>query len=168
MSEFGVRPRFKIKINLPKEEVRKLLNQLLQEQNPSGYYGQMKHGHLILQIPKDKKRFWTPQMDINLIEADEDDQSTVLSCLITPEAAVWTFFMFIYVLSGFGSFTGLIIASSQITLEKEPWGFTLAIISAILGVVFYLIARLGKQLAFEERKSFYLFLRQLPNNKILK
>jgi len=140
------------------EEVRSNLISIIQSHNPSGYQSEIKHGHFILKLPKDKKRFWTPQMDLSL---QEEAGKTVISCLISPEPGIWTLFMFIYVLSGFGIFIGLIIASSQVTLEHHPWGFSLALASAVLGILFYLIARIGKHLAFDERKAFYLFIRQI-------
>lgn len=107
--------------------------------------------HLLLKIHPSKKHFWSPQLDISLEEIE--NQKTIVRCLVAPEAGVWTMFMFIYTITGFAAFIGLMLGMSQWSLERDLWGFYVALGSLVLGIVFYFIAQFGKKLADEEMRS---------------
>jgi ABC-type glycerol-3-phosphate transport system permease component len=67
-------------------------------------------------------------------------------------------FMFAYTIATFGAFIGLMIASSQMQLEHNPWGFWLAATCTALGLLLFLIAQFGKKLAKEEMVSMKAFI----------
>mgnify|MGYP003637419412 CR=1 FL=1 len=157
MSSIEVRPRFHFELKLSEDEAKDRIRKLLKFNNALGFKGQLKNDYLLLKCHT-KKHFWTPQMEVRV---EKEDDVTLVKCLITPEPSIWTFFMFSYVVSGFGLVIGLMIGSSQITLEKDVWGFWLAGISLIVGLLFYFIALTGKRLAYDERKAFFDFIRQV-------
>ena len=158
MTDLSIRPRFKLETSLTESQIKQLFDDQLKNNNTHGFIGSMKHGHLILRLPKNKKHFWSPQLDVSFIS---EENKTILNCLITPEPGIWTFFMFVYILSGFGTLIGLMIGTSQYSLDKETWGYWIAIASALLGIIFYIVAQTGKRLALDNRKAFYYFIKDL-------
>ena len=78
--------------------------------------------------------------------------------MVAPEASVWTMFMFFYVVAGFGALIGLMVGSSQLTLDSNPWGFWLAAGSLLLGILLFFVAQFGKSLAKEEMRELKKFI----------
>ena len=152
MTDLSIRPRFKLETSLTESQIKQLFDDQLKNNNTHGFIGSMKH------VPKNKKHFWSPQLDVSFIS---EENKTILNCLITPEPGIWTFFMFVYILSGFGTLIGLMIGTSQYSLDKETWGYWIAIASALLGIIFYIVAQTGKHLALDNRKAFYYFIKDL-------
>ncbi len=88
-------------------------------------------------------------MDISIRKDDEEDH-TVIRCLLAPAPVVWTMFMFFYALTGFGALVGFMIASSQYSLDKEMWGLWMALGSVAIGIILFLIAQGGQKLSKDE------------------
>ncbi len=133
-----------------------MLMQKLREANAEGYESTISKGHMVLSIPAEKRHYWSPQLDISFSE-NEDQEGTLIRCLLAPAPAVWTMFMFFYALAGFVLLVGLMIAGSQYTLDKNLWGLWLAAGAMIVGVILFLIAQVGKSLSraeMEELKKF--------------
>ncbi|MEQ9064451.1 MAG: hypothetical protein RIE58_09760 [Vicingaceae bacterium] len=163
MSEFKLRPRFHLEVYNPENEVEDIVRNKLKYDNPNKFESTIIKGHLILRINKNKRHFWSPQMDISLREMEEG--GTQIRCLLAPEPAVWTMFMFIYSATGFGSFIGLMIAMSQWTLEREMWGIYVSLISAILGLIAFFAAQAGKKIAHDEMSRLKTFVLDIRWNK---
>lgn len=157
MSELTFRPRFRIETSLSCEEVEDLIDSKLKSDNPEGFGSSHIKGHIILSIHPAKKHFWSPQMDISIRDDDEENH-TVIRCLLAPAPVVWTMFMFLYALTGFGVLIGFMIASSQYSLDKEMWGIWLAVGSLMLGVALFLVAQGGQKLSKEEMYSLRHFI----------
>lgn len=149
MSDLTFRPRFRIETSLSCEETEALIDSKLKSDNPEGFGSSHIKGHIILSIHPSKKHFWSPQMDISVRKDDEEDH-TVIRCLLAPAPVVWTMFMFFYALTGFGALVGLMIASSQYSLDKDMWGLWVAVGSMVLGVVLFLVAQGGQKLSKDE------------------
>ena len=152
MSDLKFRPRFRIETELEEKAVAELVREKLRTNNPEGFESTVVQGHLILKINRSKKHFWSPQMDVSL-NPIEEGKGTLIRCLLAPEPAVWTMFMFFYAVAGFGAFVGLMIAMSQWTLERDIWGIYLFLISTFLGVVLFFIAQFGKKISTDEMKA---------------
>jgi uncharacterized membrane protein len=88
-------------------------------------------------------------MDISISE-DDDEDHTVIRCLLAPAPVAWTMFMFFYALTGFGALVGFMIASSQFSLDKEMWGLWMALGSLALGLALFLVAQGGQKLSKDE------------------
>lgn len=160
MSDLSFRPRFRFSTSLSCEEVEKLILQKLKENNPDGYESSIVQGHFILRISEKKRHFWSPQMDIS-VRPDDDTGETVVRCLLAPAPVVWTMFMFFYALTGFGALVGLMIASSQYSLDKEMWGFWLAGGSVVAGLLLFIFAQFGKSLSEDEMKQMKAFISEM-------
>ncbi len=157
MSDLRFRPRFRIETDMSCEEVEGKIRDKLRFENPEKYPSTFVKGHYILRINDAKKHFWSPQLDISIREDDEFD-FTVIRCLLAPAPVVWTMFMFLYALAGFGALVGLMIASSQYSLDKNMWGLWLAGGSLIFGVLLYIFAQFGKSLSADEMRQLKSFL----------
>jgi len=145
---------------MPCKEVEALIDSKLKSENPEGFGSSHIKGHIILSIHPSKSHFWSPQMDISIRE-DDEEHHTVIRCLLAPAPVVWTMFMFLYALTGFGALVGFMIASSQYSLDKEMWGLWLAVGSIILGVALFLVAQGGKKLSQEEMYRLRHFIADL-------
>ncbi len=149
MSDLTFRPRFRIETSLPWDEAEALIDSKLKSDNPEGFGSSHIKGHIILSIHSSKRHFWSPQMDISIRKDDEEDH-TVIRCLLAPAPVVWTMFMFFYALTGFGALVGFMIASSQYSLDKEMWGLWMALGSVAIGIILFLIAQGGQKLSKDE------------------
>ena len=157
MSDIKFRPRFRIETSLPEKEVAEIVKKKLTENNPHQFPSTIVHGHLILKIPQKIKHFWSPQMDISL-NALEDGEGTLIRCLLAPEPAVWTMFMFFYTAAGFLAFVGLMVAMSQWTLEKDMWGMWLVLGGILLGIILFFVAQAGKKISRQQMEMLKSFI----------
>ncbi|MAC95565.1 MAG: hypothetical protein CMC96_08685 [Flavobacteriales bacterium] len=156
MSDLRFRPRFQLFLNEDENAIIDRIKKALTENNPEALKGKLKHKHLLIRVNPTKKHFWSPTLDISF-EKMEDGQ-TQMRCLLAPEATVWTMFMFAYTIAAFGAFIGLMIGSSQMQLEHNPWGFWLATACTVLGLLLFFIAQFGKKLAKDEMVSMKEFI----------
>lgn len=160
MSELKFRPRFRIESSLEQQEVAELIKNKLRLTNPDAFESIIIEGHLILKINVNKRHFWSPQMDISL-SVPENEEGTLIRCLLAPAPAIWTMFMFFYTAVGFGAFIGIMIGLSQWTLEKEMWGIKLTLLFVVLGLILFLISQVGKKIAAEEMKILKNFITEI-------
>lgn len=158
MSDLKLRPRFKIDTNLSTDEAEARINALIK--TPHNYEIQKVKGHFILRIPEQMRHYWSPQMDISIYN-DDYHETTQVRCLLAPAPAVWTMFVFFYSFFGFGILFGLIIGSSQYTLNKHPWGFWMALGSLIIVIGLFLIAQFGKRISKEEMREMKKFVHRV-------
>lgn len=156
-NQLNFRPRFRVDTSMDGTSVEHRLRQKAKELAGDTYESTCVKGHLVLRIPERRRHFWSPQLDISITEAEGGSGSTI-RCLLAPAPVVWTMFMFFYALSGFAATVGLMIGSSQYSLDKNPWGFWLAAGAVILGLALYVIAQFGKMLGSEEMQQLSLFV----------
>lgn len=156
MSDLRFRPRFQLLLNESEDALIASIKKALHDHNSEGFWGKLKHKHMIIRVNPSKKHFWSPTLDISFEKME--DGKTQMRCLLAPEATVWTMFMFAYTIAAFGAFIGLMIGSSQMQLEHNPWGFWLAAASTALGLLLFFIAQFGKKLAADEMVSMKEFI----------
>ena len=159
MSDFKLRPRFRIEVSNTETEVVQFVKNKLKYDNPEAFESTVVEGHLILRINRSKRHFWSPQMDISLSPLDEG--GTLIRALMAPEPSIWTMFMFFYACAGFGAFIGLMIAMSQWTLDRDMWGIYLFFACAALGAIVNIIAQSGKRIAHDEMISLKSFISEI-------
>jgi hypothetical protein len=142
------------------EEVEAKILQKLEDNNPEQFGSTYTKGHFTLRIHPQKRHFWSPQMDISVRE-DDDEDFTVIRCLLAPAPVVWTMFMFLYALAGFGALVSFMIASSQYSLDKDMWGIWMGVGALVFGIVLYLVAQSGKRLSSDEMHALKNFIQEL-------
>lgn len=157
MSDLKFRPRFKIETELSTEQAQEKIKLLFR--TPHDFETEHVKGHFIVKMPEQVRHYWSPQMDVSVYH-DDYSESTQVRCLLAPAPAVWTLFMFVYSFAGFGALFGLLLGSSQYNLDKNPWGFWMALGFFILAIILFGIAQFGKSISKEEMRSMKKFIYQ--------
>lgn len=139
------------------DDIVEKINKRADAENPEGILVKYVHNHLILDFPTNTKKLYSPQMDINL-EFDKEKNQVLVRCLIGPSSSVWTLFMFFYGLLGFVALIGLMIGSSQWSMDKFAWGFWLFFGALILGGVLHMASLYAQRLSYDEMTKMKLFL----------
>lgn len=159
------RPRFKIKTRLSKQDFTERLRKQFQIQNRvlGGYVGEELS---VIRMRKDKQKYWAPQLQIRT-ETDEDNPKiTIVRGLFGPRPAVWTFFIFLYILGGTVlTFFGMVwFVKSSLKIESN---FTLW---AWLGILIlagtYAAAKAGQIVSREHIKVLRDFMEKVVNDEL--
>lgn len=150
------RPRFKFEISLSQEEITRRLQQKIDENNPEGIRVTKVSYHIILRPNPDNRHFWSPQLDINMEQLDEDH--TLVRCLIGPMPAVWTMYVFLYGGLGLGALVSLMAGFSQWALNHTPWAFWFLPLCVAGLIMMILFAQFGQRLARNEMRMLKRFL----------
>ena len=151
MPTSAFRPYFRIETILEPDEAQNALIKALKENNPYRFESAIVKKHIVLSMHRSIRRFWSPQLDISISRADEDERKhTLIRCLLGPAAQVWTLFMFFYGFAGFALLVGLMIACTQYTLKYDLWGLWIALCGVVLGVAMFIVAQVGKGIARSE------------------
>ncbi|MDT8416642.1 MAG: GTP-binding protein, partial [Lutibacter sp.] len=123
-------------------------------------------GHIVIDIPAEENHFWSPQLNIEIAQVEEN--KSVVKGLFGPKPQVWTMFMFIHFAMAVAFIGFLIAAYVQWTL-KSNYGFSLSIVILlpILWVVMYFLGSLGKKRGHKQMDELYGFLmKTLGNEKV--
>ena len=140
-NEIVLRPRFKIELNRNNQSVLKIFTELKNSQ--SDFIVTRVDDHVFIKFPQEKRRFWSPQLHLEINEIDE--ANSLLYALFGPNPSVWTMFMFLHFLVA-GLFIAFgIWAYTNWSLENDyaiQLGLTLLMI--IIWFVLYYAGRMGK------------------------
>lgn len=157
------RPRFKVYTHLSKQEFIELIQKHLQE-NSQEYGGYANKEIAMIRVRKDKDKYWHPQLQIRIEEDDDHPGYLVVRGIIGPKPSIWTFFAFLYGLSGAVILTlGCYVISEYIVQGKSDWIWSVIIASA-LGLGTYLASLYGHQLAKFQLGRLYHFVNALLND----
>lgn len=158
MSLVPLRPRFELRVALPREEVFRRLEALVEQQD-NGCIGNVHSDHADLGIPEGDQHFWSPFLKI-VVRADcpadseaeprEKSNYVRLDGRFGPNSNVWTMFLAIYAFCGFSAFGAVIIGFSQWSIGHSPSGFIAAAVAVIAGVAAYGVALVGQGLAADQ------------------
>jgi len=124
-----IRPRFKLNVNHPKEDLLEKAKMKLKQQNK--IKGKVIDNHIILDIHDNEIHYWSPQLNFRIEEDDENKGQSIIAGLIGPRPKVWTLFVFIYFSLGIiGFFVSSIGVSKWMLDEYSPtlWAFPVAVL----------------------------------------
>lgn len=158
MNKIQIRPRFNIEVELSKNEITERIKKKI-ENSDGNCDGKILDRHIVLKIPESRQQFWSPELSI---EIDEQDNISLIKCLLGPKSTVWTLFATFYGLSVFIGLIGLVLGLSQWSIGMKPYGLWLVPLSLILIVLAYFIALSGQKLAYKEM----IFLREFLNSSL--
>lgn len=115
--------------------------------------------HVFLKISKDKQHFWSPQLDLEIIEGE--GEKSMLHGLFGPKPAVWTLFMFLHFAVGI-LFIGFGIWAYTKASLKEPYAIPLALMCFMILVwfVLYFAGRMGKTTGHAEMHQLHGFMKK--------
>jgi hypothetical protein len=154
MSGIELRPRFKLKTPLKREQLLEQFKHHLKN-NPKGFNGTVRDYHVVINLPKADQHYWSPQLDLSI---DESESRTVVKGVMGPKPNVWTKFIFIYSALGLIATFGLMVGISQITLDQTNWGMWVFGVASLGLVAAYFIAQAGKKLGHDQMHELYNFL----------
>jgi uncharacterized membrane protein len=155
-NDIYLRPRFKINFEESHQNLIEKFKYI--SKNKTSKFGILiSDGHVIIDIPMEENRFWSPQLNIE-IERIEENRSLVKG-LFGPKPQVWTLFMFIHFAMAV-TFIGFSIAAYvQWTLKGDYRAALLVTLSLpILWIVMYFLGRMGKKKGHKQMDELHEFM----------
>lgn len=142
--QIRTRPRFKLFTATEKVEYTSHLRAFLKK-NETSFVGNINNEAILISVKSDQNNYWKPYLALRT-EFDAEENKTCIRGIFGPSSAVWTFFMFMYMLLGIGwmvCFT-LFYVAKQIKHEGFDWAFPTSMV--FLGLIFflYIAGRIGR------------------------
>ena len=154
-----IRPRFSFEVNQSPEELKKRLQDQLDEED-NEILGYIVMGSVVLNVPEREQHYWSPQISFQVDEVENDPNKSHVHGLIGPRPNVWTMFMFIYFLIGVvGLFTCLFGLTKWNLGEFHPavWAGPAAI---VLMSTAYIASQYGQKLGHDQVEQLKEFVRK--------
>ena len=156
-----VRPRFRVNSPLSKEELINRFKTALAN-NTQQYYGEVIQNHVVLTIPRQQRRFWSPQLTLEVDSLDE--KGTLVRGLVGPRPAVWTMLVFFYSSIGFLTMLGTMFGISQWILGMSAWAFWILPLGLILIGLLYGMSQVGQRMSRDQTVLLYdIMLKEINN-----
>lgn len=149
-----MRPTFAVPVSGDgREAMEELLAGLRGDEAP--FTGQVLKRHAYLQLPRDRRSFLSPYLNLQLKEADD---GTTLCGRFSPHPGVWTGFMLVYGILAMLTLAGLMFGWAQTTVDEYPWGFWVVPACVALGAFVYGAAFIGQGLTASEMHDLRSFV----------
>lgn len=149
-----MRPRFALEVDCEAEELMEVIRERLQkEEHP--ITGSSARRHAVLKMPSEKRRFWTPQLDLKIEEHDGD---VTLRAIFSPHPHVWTGFVFTYAMLFMLGLCGVMYGLAELSLGRTPWGLLAPVVTSVIAAFVYGAAFIGQGLGAAEMYRLRTFL----------
>lgn len=145
-SEVFLRPRFTIDLNENNEKViEKFKTTLKGNTCPSRF----SDGHIIIDVPRKEEHFWSPQLNLEVVETEENKSS--VKGLFGPKPQVWTLFMFIHFIVGISFLIfGVMLYVNWSLNESLMLPLMMVIFLPLFWTVLYFLGRIGKSTGHQQ------------------
>jgi len=155
--EIVLRPRFKLEIDQSPEWALSAFEKAKAETDQ--FVIHRSDDHVFIKIPKDKQHYWSPQLDLEIFNFEDD--KTQVRGLFGPKPAVWTLFMFLHFLViGLAAVVG-VWAYSNASLHTPYFMQLLGLFLLVIGwFVLYFAGRMGKSAGKKEMLALRKFMLQ--------
>ena len=142
------------------------------EENPQEVEGSFSRKHGTLHVSGDKQHFWSPCLDLTVIEADEPSAeadgssleaggyssesngkggaSTKVWGTFSPRPEIWVGFVFAIGVCAVISFLSMLFAVAQMMLGNAPWALLVPVIAILVAIGIYTSAIVGQGLSIGE------------------
>lgn len=144
---YRVRPRFEIACPMSTQDIEAAVRSYAQREDVDCQV-QAYHGFVKVLIPPSEQHYWSPQLNINLLE--EGDGTTLMRGLYGPRPAVWTMFIFFYALIGVAALFVAIFGFSRLSLDRPAPVLWLLPVLIILFFTLYLVSYYGQKLGHDQ------------------
>ena len=151
-----LRPRFDIVLPATPDEAMERMREALKSED-CGVLGHKYTLQYELRVPRNERHFWSPFLNL-LIETHDD--KTHLMGRFGPDASVWTMFLATYTVLALSGGVGLIVASSQWSIQQSPTGLIATGAAIILSGLVYLGGKFGESLAMSHIHRLLRFVEQ--------
>jgi hypothetical protein len=115
--------------------------------------------HVILDVVKKERHFWSPQMNFRFTNNDVNPAFTHVKGIIGPRPAVWTFFIFIYFLIGTLGFLLSSYGLAKWSLGQQSlyfWSFPFALLIMLTA---FFVGKAGERLGKEQVELLIVFVK---------
>ncbi|NVK53232.1 MAG: ABC transporter ATP-binding protein [Flavobacteriaceae bacterium] len=136
-----LRPRFRIELQENHQTVIQKFKEALEHEKR--YPSKFVDGHIVIDVPKEKEHFWSPQLNLEVEKIDE--QNCLLKGLFGPKPQVWTLFMFVHFAAAIAFMVFATMLYVKWSLDESiVFALIMTIFLPILWVVLYVFGRIGK------------------------
>ena len=162
MTSFRIRPRFRQMRNEKPEEIEKALKQMV-ERNRELFTGVFMDGHVIIRINRQRRHFWSPQLNLDL---ENIQDVTIIRGLYGPNPTVWAVFFFSYASLGIlFTIAGMLLLSQyMLGIETKLW-WTLPGCLTVAAVL-YFIAQFGQKIGASQMFDLHHFYEETVGEKV--
>ncbi|RPD91783.1 GTP-binding protein [Aureibaculum marinum] len=156
-----LKPRFREELKESKDVILKKFQTFFAE-NKYEFRTKMSDSHIIIDVPKNEDHFWSPQLQIEIVE---EEGKAFLKGLFGPKPQVWTMFMFFHFIVGLAFFVFLIMAYTQYSLKQEyQFAMSMCIAMPIIWILFYVFGQLGKKKGYRQMLALDEFVKRIINH----
>ncbi len=145
-----LKPRFRIELD------NKSVDEILQSfknnlaKDACKYCSKISGNHIFLDIPEEENRFWSPQLQVEVLK-DETNNKTIVKGILGPKPQIWTMFMFFHFILATLFIVFFVWFYTNWTLGKDYQIqkyilFTIPIIWVLL----YFLGQSGKRFAYNQ------------------
>ena len=157
-----LRPRFKMELQQPNETVLKAFE--ASKTTQTEFIVSRIDDHVFIKFPKHKQHFWSPQLHLEINEADEN--SCMVHGLFGPNPTVWTLFMFLHFMIACLFIAFAIWAYTNFSLKNSyAIQVSLMLFMIIIWFVLYFAGRLGRASSKTEMHELNNFMEAIINKK---
>lgn len=155
-SELFLRPRFSIDLKENHENILNRFNDLF-ENGATSFRGTIVDHHIFISVPKKDEHFWSPQLDLEILENKEN--TSQIKGLFGPKSEVWTLFMFVHFLLGVSFLAFCMLLYTRISLKESVFLPTvMLIVLPLIWILFYFLGKLGKEKGKQQMKQLHDFM----------
>ncbi len=161
-SPIHLRPRFSIDLEVSHELMINKFKNVLKDSGcvfPSKFVD----GHIIIDVPKKDEHFWSPQLNIEIVEVAEN--TSILKGLFGPKPQVWTLFMFIHFVVGLAFMIfGVMLYVKWSLDESFVLPLMMVIFLPLLWILLYFLGRIGKSTGHNQMDDLHDLMTNIIEN----
>jgi len=155
-----LKPRFRMEYDYSSKVI---LNKFKEKLNSSDckYYSKQSGNLIFLDIPKVEEHFWSPQLQVEVVENKEHNK-TIIKGILGPKPHVWTLFMFFHfaIALAFVVFFVMFYVKWSMNKDFQLYKYMLVILP-LLSVSLYFIGQAGKKIAYKQMVELDNFLMKI-------
>lgn len=148
-----LRPRFRLQVRLPADEVVDRFADVDTTDGPFELYVEDRQAELT--VSADDRHFWSPYLKLRI---DPEDGETELRGTFGPNINVWSMFVAAYAVSALVGTTGLFVAFSQVWIDQSPTGLGLTALSVVATLLVWVAGQIGQRLAYDQMIALHLLV----------
>jgi len=149
MAQPRMRPRFAVEVNSSVEDVMSALRGRA-EGNPQGVRVECTRRHGVLDFPKSRRHFWSPQLALTVEAVGEGDGRTRVVGHFSPHPHIWQAFVFVYGTLFAAGFFSMMFGFAELAMGRTPWALLGPVVTVALAAFVYGATLIGQGLGAEE------------------
>lgn len=143
-----IRPRFKLKTDLPPEVVLQNLVEGLK--TDASVLGRKVIDVFYLDIPLAEQKYWSPELRASVEKNEEEQGGSLIRVVIGPRYKVWVLFIFLYTFLGLVCLFGGMYGMAQWNLGIESlWIYCFPVMLLLIAAL-YITAKVGQRATRDE------------------